>query len=536
MNITKKEIIALIVWSIFIIILSIIPYLIGASYCPPGMKFMYFIGNNFDQNSYIAWMKQAQEGNILFEDKFTTEPHPKVFFHPFFLFCGIFSSITGIDLLITYHLIRVIFTFILLILVYLFSSIFLSKIHYKLFFLMLISLSSGLGWLAPHPLLSPLGNNYQIMSIDMWVSEAITFLIILTKPLFITALILMISIFILILKSYETKKVYLSVIAGILGAILGLIHPYDIITIYSVNIIYLIWIRGNYKQIKSFIIFLILSLPAIIYEYIIFTFTPVFKEWAKTFTLSPNPYSFIIGYGFIGLFAFIYIYYNWDKKSKKDIFLISWVFTVLLLSYFPIRFQRRLILGLHIPLTLLATNGIFKYVIPWIKNKPFFKKINEAILLLIIFVLTIPTNIRYIIDDLYHTKTYYLNYNLYNEDVEALKWVDKNIPSSETVLASFVIGIYIPGWTGNKVYVGHYDQTINANEKLKRIRIFFNNETTINERINLIKESKARYIYYGPFERIVGTPNFDKMDFLKKIYQNEKVSIYKINDDVLKMY
>jgi hypothetical protein len=259
-----------------------------------------------------------------------------------------------------------------------------------------------------------------------------------------------------------------------------------------------------------------------------FTFDPVFKEWAKTYTLSPNPYSFFLGYGFIGIFAAAFVWLNWKKKTKNQIFLISWIIAVLLLSYLPFKFNRRLILGFHIPLALLATLGIFQYVIPWLKNKIFLRKVNPALLMMSIFLLTIPTNIRYMYDDIYWTKKIPENYNLYDDDLEALKWIDKNIPSEETILASFTIGVYIPGWTGNKVYAGHYDQTVNSHEKLAKIRYFFGSNTPLSYRINLINESKAKYIYYGPFEKKIGNIDFDNMNFLEKIYQNKNVSVYKV--------
>ena len=532
----KKETIIVIVWCAVITLLSIVPYWFGAYHAPTGATYMQFIGNNNDQSTYLAWIKQAEEGKILFEDKFTTERQWGVFFHPLFLASGWFSAITGLDALTTYHLLRLVSGFLLLLAAYYFGGLFFKKFSHKFFFLAFVSLSSGFGWLFSGPFLS-----HNVMCLDLLITEAITFLIVLTKPLFSVSLILMLAIFMLMFKSYSSGKIRFSVLAGLLGLILGLIHPYDMVSVYSIGVLYLILTKSGLKEAKHFILFLALSLPAVIYQYVIFNYDPVFKEWAKTVTATPNPLSFAIGYGLIGLFAILYILRN-KKKSKTDLFLISWIICALILVYLPFRFQRRLILGLHIPICIFAVKFTLDHLIPVIKKSIIFKGVRESILLGIIVVLVAPGNFVYMFRNIEDMKINSSKYCLPNEDLEALKWIDKNVPSSEIIIASPVISQYIPGLTGNKVYAGHYDQTINYSKKIRDLADFYKADTTQNWQFNWIEKLKILftnyipnakenyiYIYYGPYEQGVGKPpNLEEFQLITKAYQNNKVIIYRM--------
>lgn len=533
----KKELTIVIIWCIIIVFLSTIPYWFGSYYTPDGSTYMQFIGNNNDQSAYLAWIKQAEEGKILFEDKFTTESQQRVFLHPLFLAAGWFSNLSGFDTLATYHISRIVCGFLLLITLYYFGCLFFKKFSHRFFFLAFVSLSSGFGWLVFDPKL--LFEKYSVICLDLWVTEAITFLIILTKPLFSASLILMLIILIYLFKCYNTNKSYFSIIAGISGLLLGLIHPYDLVTVCSINVLYLFLIKANFKQIRNFTYFLIFCAPSLIYEYTIFNYNQVFKEWAqKQLTTTPHPLSFIIGYGLIGLFAIFYILRD-KKKSKPDFFLISWIICALILVYLPFRFQRRLILGLHIPLCICAAKFILDYLMPVIKKSTAFKGVRESILLGIVIILAAPGNFKYMLVNTEDMKNNISKYCLSNSDLEALKWIDKNTPSSAIIIASPQISQYIPGITGNKVYAGHYDQTINYSKKIRELAEFYKTDTiqygnhwrgnlSLLTGINPLGLSQDPcYIYYGHHEQAMGNPNFKKVPSIKEIFRNDKITIYK---------
>ncbi len=530
MNVKKVEWRFAVLWSVFIVLLTLLPYEIAKAKTPAGMCFTDFISNSYDQESYMAWMKQASQGSVLFEDKYTTENQSGMFFHPLFLLCGKTAGFFGLDMLTAYHIMRVVFGAGMLLLIYLFGTFFIKEIRIRRYFLIFISLAAGWGFLAPNPVIW--FNKYNIMSLDMWVSEASTFLIVLTKPLFAFSLGVLLAIFMLMLKAFHSLDKKLAYAAGVLGLFLALTHPYDVFTAYIILFFYLVFKRSEKEEYYLFALFFFFSLIGIGYQFVLFTYDPVLKEWAKTFTPTPNPLSFIVGYGFSAIFTLLYIIKkNW-KRNNLDIFLVVWLFAVLMASYFPVNFQRRLLLGFQVPLVILAVKYIFEFLLPALRKIKLTKFLGPGFLLIAIVMISIPTNIRYVYDCFSDIKSNIYNYNLYMEDIEALNWLDKNTNKKDAVLASKVISLYIPARSGNKVYAGHYDQTVNYAEKTRNIQLFYQQKLPAAFRQDFLKINRIKYIYFGPFESMLGNPGLDKLNFLQKVYSSSsaKLSIYKVKE------
>ena len=530
MNIKRTEWRFVFIWAVIIALTTILPYTLAKPKTPEGMYFTGFISNCFDQQSYAAWMKQASEGRLLFEDKYTTENQSGMFFHPLFLVCGMLAGILGLDMVTAYHLMRIIFGAGMLGFIYLFGAFFIKEARVRKYFLVLISVAAGWGFLLPNPVVW--FNKYNIMSLDMWITEASTFLILLTKPLFAFALAALLSIFLMMLKSFEKADKKLAYAAGFLGLLLALIHPYDVFTAYIVLFFYILIKRSKKEEYFLFLLFFIISVIGIVYQSALFTFDPVFKEWSKTFTPTPNPLSFLLGYGFTGIFAMLYFFTGDHKKDKTILFLVVWLIAMMIASYLPVNFQRRMLLGYQVPVVILAVKYIFEVILPAAKKHDFFGKLKPGFILAVILILCTTTNFRYIFDCFADMKANIYNYNIFTEDNEALRWLDKQTEKSGTVLASKVISLYIPACSGHKVYAGHYDQTLNYKGKTRYILDFYRLKLPDAVRQGFLRTNKIRYVYFGPFEKMLGDPGLDKYNWLEKVYFDplNKVSIYKLKD------
>ncbi|OGF51268.1 MAG: hypothetical protein A2044_06590 [Candidatus Firestonebacteria bacterium GWA2_43_8] len=527
MKVNRNEWKFALIWSVIIAIITIIPYAIGKTYTPKDMVFTEFIASNYDQESYMAWMKQAADGKILFEDKYTTEPQSGMFFHPLFLVCGRIAGLLNMDMITAYHGMRLLFGILMLLFIYYFSAHFIKDVTTRKYFLVFISLAAGWGFLAPNPVVW--FNQYNIMSLDMWITEASTFLIFLTKPLFAFALILILAIFLLMLKAFETGKSKFVYYAGVLGILLALTHPYDVFSVYAVLFVFLLAKKAVLKEYLLFFLFAAVSVCGLAYQAVLFTYDPVFKEWSKTLTATPNPLSFVIGYGFAGIFTILYLFDKKWSKDKSNLFLLIWIISILAASYLPLRFQRRMILGLHVPIAILGVKYFFECLIPKLKKFRPLKNLKPITIFIILMVLSIPTNVRYIYDCYTDMKINVYNYNIHQDDVTALRWMDANTDKKDAFIASRIIGMYIPAWSGNKVYAGHYDQTVNYTSKLKEIKVFFEGKVDVSTVKEFLEANRISYIYFGPFEKMLGNPGFEKMPFLQKEYSNKTVDIYRIN-------
>ncbi|MEI6846235.1 MAG: hypothetical protein WCK36_04215, partial [Candidatus Firestonebacteria bacterium] len=243
----NKENYFILLFALAVAFFTLLPYLVMDAHTPENQVFLYTMGNNYDQASYQAWIKQAEEGKILAGSNYTTERQAGKFFNPFFLVSGWFVKVTGLGMLSAYQVIRLLLVVLLILMLYKFSELFLKSFRERYFFTALAVLSSGFGFLLPANGLKYLQETYNIVSLDLWVPEANIFITLLEKPLFMAALLLILIIFMLLLKGLkvlERKNVYL---AGFAMFLLALVHPYDLATIYGTMTLYLLWTKADRK-------------------------------------------------------------------------------------------------------------------------------------------------------------------------------------------------------------------------------------------------------------------------------------------------
>jgi|GEM_PF-1217027 len=535
MKIQKREFLAVILFSLFVLAAACVPYKITEKMTPPGMVFMGFIGANQDPNSYLSWVKQSEEGKWVFEDKYTTEKQWGIFIHPFFLITGKAAALFRIAPITAYELSGIISGFCLLMFLYGMCLAYFGTgaedSNRRLVAFFLVTVSSGLSWVFPEKAMNFLETVYNIVPHDRWVVEGFTFSSIMLRPLFSVSQILLAGIFWLIWSGIEKNDKKYFAYAGVAGFFLVLIHPYDLITVYSALVVIagLSSLHYHGKLNKSLLRVVVFSLPALIYEAVIFTHDPVFSRWSETLTLSPGPYAYIIGYGLLAFLGFWGGLLAWRRKKPADIILLSWVLAVLLLVYAPLNFQRRIVIGLQIPLGLFSAEAVFTGFLPFLKRFRIFRtSARQYAIVALVLILTLPSNFLYVKRAIDYAREFYLNYAVFDSDAGAFSWIDRNIRSSETILSSFIIGMYLPGRTGNKVYAGHWDQTIELGRKRQEIRMFYSGNASPEEAKEFLKTNNIRYVYFGPFEKMLGRFDPSKYPFLQPVYKIGTVTIYRL--------
>lgn len=488
-------------------------------------KDKYFLSipicNSADTVSHLSWIKQGEKCNILFKNKYTTEEQKRVVFHPLFLSWGKLARIFNFSPPQIFILSRIFSAMFLLVVIYLLISFITNDKFIRKVSFALISFSSGLGsWLVVLKIFYPaediVNPNYPL---DLWCPEAITFLGIYISPLIIFSLSLIIIIFLLYLLALKNKNYIFLLSAGILNSLLGLIHPYDIFITTSVIAfysIYLVLFEKNKNTLLYTLIFIILTLPVIYYHYFCLTVNPMFKLWLSSPRLSPTLLSIILGYGFLIPFAAISII----RKKTSQGFLLIWIITICIIIFLPISFQRRLIEGLHIPLCLISAPAIISL------SKRYFTDYKKAIRLFIILVSF--TNISILISDIKEYKKVEFPYYIEKEIIEGFDFLDKNTKESDIILplfavddlilTSYPIGNLIPAYSGNFTYLGHYDLTVNIENKINHIQDFISSKI---DKYKFLKDNKIKYIFLYSKGEV-----FINYNFLRIIYRNDKVKIY----------
>ena len=117
-------------------------------------------------------------------------------------------------------------------------------------------------------------------------------------------------------------------------------------------------------------------------------------------------------------------------------------------------------------------------------------------------------------------------FHMPSKTYKALTFIEKNIPKESNFLSTMMMGNIIPAFTLMRSYVGHTDLTIQAWEKENFSKNFFSMKLSENEAEEFLKNNNIDYIYFGELEKQLGG-NINDYPFLRLIFQNEVVSIYR---------
>jgi len=537
LKISKKEIIFLIIIALATVLITAAPYLYGYLTRPQGSTYtgLHHLTPG-DTNVWLSMIEQTKQGHNIFINLYTSEPQHRIYINPLWLAIGLLAKIFNLSSLLALHIARSVLIIIFVFIMYLFLSYFFQQVLKRKILLIIILFSSGLG-LFFNPFLFNLENIIEHPT-DIWVPESITFLTLFHTPHIIASLTLLILTFLLMLIAFERNKIIYSILAGLTSLLLFWFHPFNVPTIYLVLFVYILvnFILHHkiiLSYIKHYLILIAISLPALLYLFWLSKTDWVIRNWsAQNILPSPSFWMYLIGYGLflpLSLIALIKIFKN---PFKKEIFFFVWMITSLFLMYIPLDFQRRLSEGLHVALAILAGLGIF-YIIDYLKKlQQKGKKIITYLptTLVIILIIFLPlTNLQILGQDiyLYNTKKS-LPYYLSKEETDSMKWIKTNVLENEIILSSFYTGNYIPAYTGRIVYIGHGPQTINLPIKLEIIDWFFKDNQEDTLKYNFIKENNIDYLYFGEKEKEMGDYSPSQKNYLKKVFKNNEVTIYKV--------
>jgi len=537
------------VWLI-IVFLTFLPTIIGVITTPSDSVFLGRQGiNGGDLPVYYSNIEQAKEGHFLFKNLYTSEPHPRFIFDPFWLGVGILAKVFSLSAFLAFQLSKFLLIPIFLIVsYYLLAFFFKDETRRKVCFIFLI-FASGLGGLYFASYSSQFSKTGDVfvfsememshLPLDVFTADVFTFFSIYNSPHFLASLTLIVLIFLLSLLAFESYKLIYSLGAGCSALFLFQFHPYHLPTIFGVlGIFILLFIlkekKLNLNYLKHYFILLVFSLPPIFY-YIL----TIQKFWIRRAhflqfaTPIPSLPIVFVSYGFLIIFALIGIFSILKKKekNKQDIFLVSWTLTSFLLIYSPLPFQRRLAEGLQVALAILTTFGLF-YLRNWLEEKPIFQKYfkeifsNKIFLTYLFFILFFFSSFLMIINDLsLYLKHYYRMY-LTKEAQEAMFWLRKNTKEESIVLSSFETGNLIPAFSLRQVYLGHGHQTVQLRKKLVEAEQFFQNSND-DEKLTFLKDNQIDYLFFGPEEKKEIRFNPEEKSYLKKVFSNNEVAVFK---------
>jgi len=517
-----------------IIIVTAIPYLYGYFTTPVGMAYtgVHYLTPG-DINVMLSNIEQVKQGHLIFINPYTAEPQHRWLVNPLWLSIGAMAKIFSLPNLLAYHIARSIWIVIFFVVMYLFLMFMFSDRRKRLWMMVIIIASSGLG-LFFNPFLFDLTNLYEHPT-DTWVPESITFLTLYHSPHLIASLTLIILVFLLMLLAFDTNRWRYSIGAGVSCFFLLWFHPFNGPTIFSVLGVYMLTMffrsrRIIWSYVRHYAVLCVFPIPIVIYMYMMSKYDWVIRMWNQQNVLpSPSVWMYLIGYGLLIPLGVYGLWITCKKLDSKGVFIIGWLATSALLVYFPIYFQRRMIEGFHIPLAILAALALLALVDRWRDPRPGSWQLKLSLLVAFCAIFLPLTNIQIMGQDIfkYQTNKEY-PYYLPQTEIESMQWLKAHTTDRDIIFSTYEIGNFIPAYSGRVVWIGHGPQTINLEEKYIQNAWFWWQDDINGSKRQWLHDQRVTYLWYGPNEKNAGAYVPDTKTYLEKVFSNSDVSLYRV--------
>jgi hypothetical protein len=456
--------------SLLIALLTLIPYALAYAFAG-GYRFTGFLFNPYDAASYLAKMRQGFDGQILYTLAFTEDPGPGALIFSYYLLLGHIARFLNLSLIAVWHAARVLGgAFFLTAAWEFFGRIGLSNRARRLAWIIVI-LGSGFGFLAVL---------FGAFTADLWVAEYIPFLGLLTSAHFPLATGLILWLTMRIALPGSRPDALSLAITFFLGTALAAIQPFGFLPVGLALAVWMVWMRfaqGRFPE--GFVPRLAAAgfgfLPWVAYDFWVTQSLPKFAAWfSQNLTPTPPVWDIALAMGLPGLIAavsFIRWLANRTPVRRKietinSGMLLSalWLACNLILLYAPIPLQRRLLLGMWIPLAALAASKLESLLF-----RPALKIRYAVYAALPLFA----ANLVFLSAVWFNARSYHPLIFLNPDTAAAVDWLNVHAQGS-VVLASPETSAWLPGMAGVRVVYGHSMETPDAARALDDVETFFN--------------------------------------------------------------
>ena len=525
-----------------VIIITSLPLLYGWWATPADYQFtgIHFALPN-DWFVFYSYLEQVRQGHWLFTNLFTAEPSQPVF-NILWLVVGWLAKIFHLGDVAAFNLARIILIPVFFSVAYVFIGYLFDSIKQRRWVLILLTFSSGLGFLLLnqiiiYPYNFAAGQHHWPM--DLWVPEFNTFLTLYYSPHFIASLTLFLATIFLAALAAETKLIRYSFSAGITALVLFSFHPFHVISLLSVILVYYLVLmleakKWSWPLFGHYSLLVLLAAPAIIYYlYLVQTDWVIGQKALQNLNFTTPLWLTFFSGGVLLLLALVQTGLILIKKqfSSRNLLLIVWFLVQFVMIYWPVNYQRRMTEGWHFPLVALTALSLFPLSHWWKKkNKSGPKRVFEwrwAFLVLLSLGLVISNLFQLAADFIVYNERRTLAY-ISQEIIDAALWFKSTDPNSVIFNSSDRIVNIIPAYAGRPVYVGHGVETPAFGPKQTEVAWFFDHNRDQDKEINFLRRRNIDYLFYGPSERALGSYQPETKFYLRATYTNSQVQIYQV--------
>jgi hypothetical protein len=335
--------------------------------------------------------------------------------------------------------------------------------------------------------------------------------------------------------------------AALATSVLSAIHAFMIPVVALTLVGYWAYqfVRGNgsWGHLLGLCTVWLTALPIVLYQYFVLVHNPVFAGWqAQNLTLSPSPWHYVLGYGVVLGLALPGGWWALHQPRRWPL-LVIWLLAVAPLLYAPSVFptQRRVIEGSGVALCLLAVPGLTHYVLPWgerleqrvrglIGYNPTERKECASFgrwLRVLLVALTLPSTLVVITSAGLAAAAGHPDTVVSRAELAAVEWLAEHSQPEETILASYELSGFIAARSGRRVFMGHWAETVNLQQKRAKVIRFYGSASDA-ERQRLLQDNDIRYVILGPRERAIGCFDPSQAPYLRAVFHTQDVTIYQV--------
>ena len=488
----------------------------------------------YDYNVYLSKIRQGDEGRLTIINKYDNQPQQKgIFLQMTYLLSGKIGGLFGIPPILTFHIIRTIFSFTWILTIVFLCLYFLKKPFLSFLAVVICLLASSL------PVFYKIDGQFWIGNHMSWWQEMDVLKRISYIPHYTLNYIIIATLTFLLYKFSKTdNKKYFFLICIILFFSF-FIHPSGGLVFLFSWVIYHI-IKKNLSKQKIFytIILFIIALIALFYIKSVGA-TGSWRglvEFDHKYSLPFTLKEYILSLGPVFFSGVAGIFFVLIKKEERLYPIVTWILgafaAILIFIIFPYQSPVRFIqTANHIPLAILSVYFVFelrrsttKLGLIWLTliiilgiTQTIYSFKSQTHFIHQRAVATLPL-VPYPSQVMYPLKDFYFG----------LMWLENNTNRNDVVLSEITAGNYIPAYSGNFVYFGHSGETPNFEDRAYSVKRFFSGSMTKTEAQNFLIKEKIVYVFLGPQEKEDLIAPVLALDFLIPVYTSYHVNIYKV--------
>ncbi len=484
-----------------------------------------------DMNAYFAFMRQAAEGDWLFRNTLTAEPHEGAFFNLEWLLAGRTARLLGSSLETAFQIQRVFAAILLCFALHALACRLIRDPAVRRIALATILLGGGFGWTLE---LTPLSELFRRSEFLDLIAGVHPFFWVLFSPHFLIAQAGSIVTFVLYLRAEERGTARDYGLAALALLVVGSMRPYDMAFLATTLTVHLALSGLSEPGVRPRaalplrLLPVAASLPLFGYYVWLLKIHPVFRWWgSQTVVPPPLPLSLAVS---VGLLAFLLPFrLRWlaelrQRPAPQLLVLSAFVSSLGLLYAYPVLpFTLQFVTSLVIPTGLVVAAAFEERIgAAWRAGG-----LPRASLLALLAINSLTSlhllhdATRRVLDGEARTEASF---------VAAAAWLQQNSEPGDVVMASYRNANRIPRHTHAVPVAGYAYATVRFREKLNQTNRVFAPRTSDRARREILQKHEVRFLWFSQADRLRTSWEPALSPFLERAYRNEEVTVYRVLD------